>query len=117
MATRRSLSTAMQTKPDFDEETAAAFVLQKNSMTAQETREVDVLNADPAGETTSETKRKTFLAPVGLVPVTVRLQPHIAGALKRASLERELSGEAMHTQQEIVSRALEPWLKQEGFLG
>jgi hypothetical protein len=37
------------------------------------------------------------VAPVGLIPVTVRLRPEIAGALERASLERQLSGEELFT--------------------
>jgi len=54
--------------------------------------------------------------PVGLIPVTVRLRPEIAGALKRASLERELAGEAVFTQQSLVEQVLEPWLSSEGYL-
>lgn len=56
------------------------------------------------------------VTPIGLIPVTVRLRPEIAGALKRASLERQLAGEELFTQQEIVEQALEPWLRAEGFL-
>jgi hypothetical protein len=56
------------------------------------------------------------VTPVGLIPVTVRLRPEIAGALKRASLERQLAGEELFTQQEIVEEALEPWLRNEGYL-
>lgn len=54
--------------------------------------------------------------PVGLIPVTVRLKPEIAGALKRASLERQLCGEAVHTQQDLVELVLAPWLRGEGYL-
>ena len=62
-------------------------------------------------------KRKTTrLQPVGLIPVTIRLRPEIAGALKRASLERQLSGEEVFTQQELVEGALEPWLINEGYM-
>ena len=60
--------------------------------------------------------RPSKVAPVGLIPVTVRLRPEIAGALKRASLERQLSGEELFTQQDIVEQALEPWLHREGLL-
>jgi hypothetical protein len=56
------------------------------------------------------------VTPVGLIPVTVRLRPEIAGALKRASLERQLAGEELFTQQEIVEEALEPWLREQGYL-
>jgi len=54
--------------------------------------------------------------PVGLIPVTVRLRPEIAGALKRASLERQLAGEDVTTQQDLVELALEPWLRDNGYL-
>jgi hypothetical protein len=60
--------------------------------------------------------RSSKVTPVGLIPVTVRLRPEIAGALKRASLERQLAGEELFTQQDIVEQALEPWLRQEGLL-
>lgn len=51
-----------------------------------------------------------------LVPVTVRLRPEVASALKRASLERQLNGIETYTQQDIVEEALLPWLKAEGLL-
>jgi hypothetical protein len=60
--------------------------------------------------------RSSKFTSVGLIPVTVRLRPEIAGALKRASLERQLAGEELFTQQDIVEQALEPWLRQEGLL-
>ena len=60
--------------------------------------------------------RPSRIHPVALVPVTIRLQPELAGALKRASLERQLSGGAVFTQQDIVEEALTPWLKKAGFL-
>jgi hypothetical protein len=56
------------------------------------------------------------VTPIGLIPVTVRLRPELAGALKRASLERQLAGVELFTQQEIVEQALEPWLRDEGYL-
>lgn len=51
-----------------------------------------------------------------LVPVTVRLRPEVASALKRASLERQLNGVETYTQQDIVEEALLPWLRAEGLL-
>ena len=56
------------------------------------------------------------IMPVAPVPVTVRLRPEVAGGLKRASLERELSGEDLFTQQDIVETLLEPWLREQGYL-
>ena len=61
-------------------------------------------------------KKQSRFQPTGLTAITVRLRPEIAGALKRASLERELEGEEVFTQQDLVEQALEPWLKQEGYL-
>ena len=61
-------------------------------------------------------RKSPGIAPVGLIPVTVRLRPELAGALKRASLERQLAGEEAYTQQELVEQALEPWLKSLGYI-
>ena len=51
-----------------------------------------------------------------LVPVTVRLRPEVASALKQASLQRQLNGYETFTQQDIVEEALVPWLRAEGLL-
>lgn len=62
-------------------------------------------------------KSKTHgVTPVGLIPVTVRLRPEVAGGLKRASLERQLAGEEPFTQQDLIEQLLEPWLRETGFL-
>lgn len=61
-------------------------------------------------------KRSKPVNPVGRVPVTLRFVPEIAGALKRASLERELDGLEPFTQQDIAESALEPWLREQGYL-
>lgn len=60
--------------------------------------------------------RPSRVQPVALVPVTIRLRPELAGALKRASLERQLAGEPVYTQQDMVEEALTPWLKKAGYL-
>lgn len=60
--------------------------------------------------------RPSRVQPVALVPVTIRLRPELAGALKRASLERQLAGEPVYTQQDMVEEALAPWLKKAGYL-
>ncbi len=109
MANRRSLATKSVAEPDFDNESASSFVKQIDTPVP-----ANKLGTDTPARKSNHTETPY---PVGLVPITVRLRPQIAGALKRASLERELQGEELHTQQEIVSRALEPWLRNEGFLG
>ena len=44
------------------------------------------------------------------------IRPEIAGALKRASLERQLAAAEFFSQQEIVERALVAWLRENGGL-
>lgn len=51
-----------------------------------------------------------------LVPLTTRLQPRTADALRRAYLERKLAGRRDAKQQEIVEEALTIWLREHGFL-
>lgn len=103
MAERRSLSTAIQSVPNADPVAVRAFV-------TQETR--------PAAPSSEGAKPPTVVLasfqPVGLIPITVRLRPEIAGALKRASLERQLAAAEFFSQQEIVERALVAWMHENG---
>ena len=131
MAERRSLSTALSTTiPGVDDELVRSFVTQnqpserpvgETPKPIEPSRSLKIESApvpEAMGEKTRPPKRKNGgrFQPIGLIPVTVRLRPEIAGALKRASLERELAGEDLFTQQAIVEEALEPWLNREGFL-
>ena len=50
------------------------------------------------------------------VPFTTRLRADYAAALKRASLERQLSSTVPNTLQDILEEALEPWLQKHGYL-
>lgn len=50
------------------------------------------------------------------VPLTTRMRADFASALKRASLERQLSGQFPNSLQDILEEALEPWLKTNGYL-
>ncbi len=49
-------------------------------------------------------------------PISTRIREDFARALKRASLERQLEGQDPHTLQDILEEAIEPWLKQHGYL-
>lgn len=55
-------------------------------------------------------------AGMGRVPLSARIRPELANALKRASLERQLSGLEPNSVQDIVEAALEPWLRSHGHL-
>ena len=51
-----------------------------------------------------------------LVPLTTRLTPVVATALKRAGLEQKLYGRKPSTVQEIAEDAIKSWLESEGYL-
>ena len=105
MAERRTLTTAIHSVPNADPEVVRAFVTQdKNPAPAV---------AEPP---VTRPPLTAGFQPVGLIPITVRLRPEIAGALKRASLERQLAAADFFSQQEIVERALAAWLRENGCL-
>lgn len=52
----------------------------------------------------------------GRLPLSTRIRADYATALKRASLERQLSGTTPHTLQDILEEALGPWLAERGYL-
>jgi hypothetical protein len=54
--------------------------------------------------------------PVGRAPINARIRADLAYALKRASLERQLSGTTPYQLQEILEVVLEPWLKAHGYI-
>lgn len=49
-------------------------------------------------------------------PISTRIRTDFTSALKRASLERQLSGAEPNTLQDILEEAIEPWLKSNGYL-
>jgi hypothetical protein len=53
---------------------------------------------------------------VSRVPLSTRIRSDFFAALKRASLERQLSKSEPHTLIEILEQAVEPWLKSNGYL-
>ena len=127
---RRPLVAAMHAIPNVDPDAVRQFVTQDSTTTpkspgmgaAQESRpplrtdQTPETRSPPAPHISQPRSKSTATAPIGLIPVTVRLRPEIAGALKRASLERQLAGEELFTQQQLVADALEPWLRRQGYL-
>jgi hypothetical protein len=111
---RRPLKVGMNAVPNADPEEVRRFVVAEPRTHAA--RPTD--DSEPAVQIPNRQPRAGMrgVTPVGLIPITVRLRPEIAGALKRASLERQLTGEAIFTQQELVETALEPWLRKNGYL-
>ena len=130
MAERRSLTTVLNSPiPEVDPEILRSFVTQRsstesdNAQSVTESTEYRRLENSTTQHSSSATssvatslKRTSRFKPVGLIPITVRLRPEIAGGLKQVSLERELEGEEIFTQQDIVEEALESWLNSNGYL-
>ncbi|MBX3357321.1 MAG: hypothetical protein KF745_02725 [Phycisphaeraceae bacterium] len=50
------------------------------------------------------------------VSITTRIRGDLAKALKRASLERQLSGTEPNTLQDMLEAAIEPWLRSNGLI-
>ncbi len=122
MTERRSLTAGVQSIPNADPEAVRQFLSQDKAPSAEAPELSLVGERPPRSQTAIEQparRRKakpSGVTPIGLIPVTVRLRPDVAGALKRASLERQLTGDDLFTQQDIVQSVLEPWLRSEGFL-
>jgi hypothetical protein len=70
---------------------------------------------DPT-KTEAEPAPEKAAPPVARAPLTTRLRADYVTALKRISLERQLSGTTPHTLQEFLEEALEPRLKTHGGL-
>lgn len=104
MAERRTLSHRVHSPVHTNPEAVRAFVTQEPLATPAV--------APPLPPTQLLMTNNAF--PVGLIPITVRLSPEIAGTLKRISLERQLARADYFSQQEIVERALKAWLHQNG---
>jgi hypothetical protein len=107
----------------LDPKIAADFIRQGTSIpkpaietTIDKVQRSETANADDSNETPLKRKiRGAFIAP-SPIPIHVRVRPEIASALKAAALDREMKGIIPFTQKDIVEEALEPWLRENGFL-
>jgi len=68
------------------------------------------------GKSEPESPVEKAAAPVTRSPLTTRIRGDYAEALKRASLERQLSKTTPNTLQEMLEEALEPWLRSHGYI-
>ena len=55
-------------------------------------------------------------SPFARVPISTRIRSEYAEALKRASLERQLNKVEPNTLQDILEQAIEPWLRNNGYI-
>ncbi len=97
MADRRRLAEGLDTDELLNRTAAEAFVFNKPQPAAP----------NPVAVT---------VAAAGRLPLTTRLRADLGLALKRASLEREMAGTLPYQVQEILDAALEPWLREHGYL-
>jgi hypothetical protein len=94
MAERRPLSEGL--KPPIDPQVEKNFVFPKQ--------------AQPKAEP------KPAVAAMAKSPISTRIRADYAAALKRASLERQLSGQEPNTLQDILEDAIGPWLKSHDYI-
>lgn len=99
MADRRSLIEGLKsTPPAIDVHREKEFVYASKDKPAESAK---VAAAAPA---------------VSRVPISTRIRSDFSTALKRASLERQLNGSQPNTLQDILEEAIEPWLRNNGYL-
>lgn len=106
MSSRRSLVEGLNPADDTDPADAKRFVFGSESAPIQ----------PKAAGGTAKQPNPAPVATASLVPLTTRLRPELAAALKRASLERQLAGIQPNTVQDILEEALQPWLQANGYL-
>jgi hypothetical protein len=77
-------------------------------------REREFVHGPKASEKATNTP--AISSPRSRVAISTRIRSEFAAALKRASLERQLSGVEPSTLQDILEQAIEPWLKNNGYI-
>jgi hypothetical protein len=117
---RRTLVEGLKSRQKADRHKEEAFVFgkkEKPQPTARPPKAAPAKTGERGGDKPPPPPPAAQLqALAGRVPLTTRIRPEMATALKRASLERQLAGETPNTVQDILEQALEPWLKDRGYL-
>jgi len=106
---RRSLAEGLGPRPDVVRAVEERFVKGDKALT--ESTSV----GDHAPVTTHHPQPSPTVV-IGRTPLSTRIRADYAAALKRASLERQLSGIAPNTLQDILEEALGPWLAANGYV-
>jgi hypothetical protein len=112
MKQRRPLIAGLETSTVIDRAVEEQFV--KGSIPKlAEISEIPGAQVAPAEKPEGQGKAAKAISRVQL---STRIRSDFATALKRASLERQLSGTIPNTLQQILEDALEPWLRSNGYL-
>ena len=104
MTKHRSLIEGLKQTPTVDPKVENAFVFQAKTPTSGEGASQAIAVTSPSSPASSR------------APISTRIRADLATALKRASLERQLSGTEPNTLQDILEEAIEPWLKSHGYV-
>jgi hypothetical protein len=123
MAGRRTLVEGLKSRQKADRQKEESFVFEDKPPKpkarppkATPPKAPAIAEEKPSAPTAPVSPPNSLQALAGRVPLTTRIRPELAQALKRASLERQLAQETPNTVQDIVEQALEPWLKDKGYL-
>ena len=110
MAASRPLVEGLKAENTVDRALGEKFVYQG----LPKTESVPSTPATAAAET--EAGKGKADSSAGRIPLTIRFRPDYAAAIKRASLERQLQGIKANSVQGILEAAVEPWLRNNGYL-
>lgn len=108
MAERKSLMEGLKTTSSVDPALEKEFVFGDQA-------KPKLATPAPAAPEKREAKAQVGNS-ISRAPLTTRIRTDYSEALKRASLERQLSATFPNTLQEILEEALEPWLRSNGYL-
>jgi hypothetical protein len=111
MATRRPLVEGLKPENTVDRSLEEDFIYNGGPKSATATKPQPTTPAAESGAG----KGRAESSPAR-VPLTVRFRADYAAGLKRASLERQLQHVQPNTLQDILEEAVEPWLRQHGYL-
>jgi hypothetical protein len=109
VAERRRLIAGLKQAEGVDPEAAKRFIYGDKAATEKGTKPADA----PAAADSNAPKGPK---PISRVPFTTRVREDFSTALKRASLERQLSGQVPNTLQDILEEMMEPWLRTNGYI-
>lgn len=120
MTKRRSLVSGLKGPDKTDPKQEEAFVFGKKDTSRPTAKKKPatkpVPELEPLTPAAPDVSEPTVNVPTGRSPLTTRLRSDLGEALKRASLERQLAKQTPNTVQDILEEALEPWLKDHGYL-
>ena len=125
MNQRRSLSQALQTA-ELPPEALALIkegsprpIQERSALSNRREPEIHEVRQTVLPTVISESARiedeSTAAAPRGLVPLSVRVESCLADTLLRVAFERKLQRKRPYSQQDIVTQAVQQWLKRNGY--